>query len=58
MGNHLLIARVGAIIGTYCFGAFGYGTPAVPIIIVVSLLVCGAVMGLFLPKTNRKTALA
>lgn len=53
LGVHLLMARVGAIIGTNLFGVFVYTSPSIPILLVASVLVVGALAALPLPKTTR-----
>ena len=56
-GVHLLMARIGAILGTNIFGAFISVNPNVPILLVAVILLVGAVTALGLPKTTRKTLL-
>lgn len=56
-GIHLLMARIGAIIGTNIFGLFIRVNPSVPILLVASVLFVGGVASLGLPKTTRKTLL-
>jgi len=54
---HLLMARIGAIIGTNLFGEFVYISPSIPILLVASVLLVGGVAALPIPKTTRKTLL-
>lgn len=56
-GVHLLIARIGAIIGTNIFGVFIRVNPSIPILLVACILFVGGVAALGLPKTTRKTLL-
>lgn len=56
-GVHLLVSRIGAIIGTNIFGVFIRVNPSVPIFLVASVLFVGGVAALVLPKTTRKTLL-
>lgn len=56
-GIHLLMARIGAIVGTNLFGVFIQVNPGVPILLVASLFFVGSVAALILPKTTRKTSL-
>lgn len=56
-GLHLLMARIGAIIGTNIFGLFVKVNPSIPILLVASILFVGTVSSLGLPKTTRKTLL-
>lgn len=56
-GIHLLMARIGAIIGTNLFGLFIRVNPSVPILFVAVILFTGAVTAIGLPKTTRKTLL-
>jgi len=57
LGMHLLMARIGAIIGTNLFGEFVYISPSIPILLVASVLLVGGVAALPIPKTTRKTLL-
>ena len=57
MGVHLLMARIGAIIGTNLFGEFVNVNPSVPILLVAVVFLLGGVAALPLPKTTRKTLL-
>ena len=56
-GVHLLMARIGAILGTNIFGVFIRVNPSVPILLVASILFVGCLVALGLPKTTRKTLL-
>ncbi len=56
-GIHLLMARIGAIIGTNLFGLFIRINPSIPILLVACVLFVGSVVSLGLPKTTRKTLL-
>jgi VNT family MFS transporter (synaptic vesicle glycoprotein 2) len=56
-GIHLLMARIGAILGTNIFGIFIRVNPFVPILLVALLLLVGGVAALILPKTTRRTLL-
>lgn len=56
-GIHLLMARIGAIIGTNIFGEFININPSVPILFVAFVLCVGGIAALPLPKTTRKTQL-
>ena len=56
-GVHLLMARIGAIVGTYMFGQFSYADPTIPIIMVAVVMLIGTIAALPLPRTNRRTAL-
>jgi len=57
LGMHLLMARIGAIIGTNLFGEFVYISPSIPILLVASVLLVGGVAAIPIPKTTRKTLL-
>lgn len=57
MGVHLLMARIGAILGTNIFGEFVYVNPAIPIFLMASVLFVGGIAAIPLPKTTRKTLL-
>lgn len=56
-GVHLLMVRIGAIMGTYIFGMFSYSNVTVPVLTTASLLSIGAIMSIFLPWSTRRTAL-
>ena len=56
-GIHLLMARIGAIIGIIIFGLFIRVNPSVPILMVASVLFIGGMTAIGLPKTTRKTLL-
>ena len=56
-GTHLLMARIGAILGTNIFGLFVRVDPTIPILTVACLFFVGSVASLGLPKTTRKTLL-
>ncbi|KAK4303361.1 hypothetical protein Pmani_024615 [Petrolisthes manimaculis] len=49
----LLAARVGAIAGTVSFGYLIDVYCAIPMFLVAFLLICGGLLGLFLPNTTR-----
>ena len=52
-GLHLLMARIGAIIGTNIFGLFVKVNPSIPILLVASFFLVGSVRSLGVPKTTR-----
>ena len=56
-GAHLLMARIGAIIGTNIFGLFVLVNPSVPILLVAVLLGVGSFAAMALPTTTRRTLL-
>jgi len=56
-GAHLLIARIGAIVGTNIFGLFVLVNPSIPILLVASLLGVGSFAAMALPTTTRRTLL-
>ena len=56
-GLHLLMARIGAIIGTNIFGLFVKVNPSIPILLIASFFLVGSVCFLGIPKTTRKTLL-
>ena len=56
-GMHLLLARIGAIVGTNLFGLFIRVNPSVPILLVAGVLLTGSVASIGLPKTTRNTLL-
>ncbi len=57
-GVLLLFARIGAIIGSYVFGAFSNTSLiSIPILLTAAVLLVSSVFSIFLPKTNRKTPL-
>ena len=57
-GVFLLLARIGAIMGTYIFGLFtSTSHVAIPVLLTAAILLSSAVLSLFLPRTTRKTAL-
>jgi hypothetical protein len=56
-GVCLMSARVGAIIGTYIFGAFSTASITLPILSTAALMFIGGILSLGLPWTSRRTAL-
>lgn len=56
-GVHLLMARIGAILGANIFGVFIKVNPSIPILLVASLFFVGGVAAIVMPKTTRKTLL-
>lgn len=57
-GVFFLLARIGAIMGTYIFGLFtSTSHVAIPVLLTAAILLSSAVLSLFLPRTTRKTAL-
>ena len=54
---HLLMARIGAIIGTNIFGLFVKMNPSIPILLVASVFLVGSLSSVVLPKTTRDTLL-
>lgn len=58
VGVFLLLARIGAIIGTYIFGLFtSTSHVTVPVLLTAAILLTSAILSLMLPWTTRKTSL-
>lgn len=49
--------RIGAIMGTYIFGAFPLSSITFPVLLTAAILSVGTLASLFLPWTTRKTTL-
>lgn len=54
----ILIARIGAIVGSYIFGLFTSTTHVtLPVLLTAGLLFISTVVSVFLPRTTKQTAL-